>query len=341
MNLIVTWKKLTIGHTNGKRNLIPILTKQANSNSFSYPPVKFNVNNITKCSHQKHLGIVLDLKLNLNTHIDQKIKKCNKLIGLMKRLSVDHPQSALLTIYKSFFRPHLEYGDILYDKLDNESFQNKIEKVQYKACLAITDEIEGTSREKLYKELGLHSLVERRRPNKLISFYKIVNGLLLDYLYSYLNFASQQNHPLRSAKASKIMPILTRTKSFKKSFFPYCINVWNNLKAEIRNAKSISIFKKIIVRKKHENSLFSVYDPLSEKLLTRLRLKFSNLKEHKFRHGFADMINPTCACGADVKTTEHFLLHCHFYSTQRLELVSFRPSFIYVIRFKNKYFKKF
>ena len=46
----------------------------------------------------------------------------------MKRFSVNLPQSALLTIYKSFFRPHLEYGDILYDKPDNESFQNKIEK---------------------------------------------------------------------------------------------------------------------------------------------------------------------------------------------------------------------
>ena len=38
------------------------------------------------------------------------------------------------------------------------------------------------------------------------------------------------------------------------------------------------------------------------------------------RHGFADTINPKCTCGADVKTTEHFLLRCHFYSTQRFEL---------------------
>ena len=49
-------------------------------------------------------------------------------------------------------------------------------------------------------------------------------------------------------------------------------------------------------------------------------IKFSHLKEHKFRHGFAGMINPVCACGADVETMEHFVLRCHFYSTQRLEL---------------------
>ena len=70
-------------------------------------------------------------KLNVSTHIDQKNKKCNKLIGLMERLSVNLPRSALITIYKSFIRSHLEYGDILYDTPDNE-------KVQCKACLAIT-----------------------------------------------------------------------------------------------------------------------------------------------------------------------------------------------------------
>ena len=27
-----------------------------------------------------------------------------------------------------------------------------------------------------------------------------------------------------------------------------------------------------------------------------------------------------CACRTGIETTEHFFLHCHFYSTQRLEL---------------------
>ena len=53
---------------------------------------------------------------------------------------------------------------------------------------------------------------------------------------------------------------------------------------------------------------------------TRLKLNFSYLKEHKFSHGFADTINPMCACGGDLETMEHFLLRCHFYSTQRFEL---------------------
>ena len=82
------------------------------SYNLSHPPVKFYNNNITRCSHQKHLGVALDSNLNFNTHIDQKIKKCNKMIGLIRRLSVNLPCNALLTLYKSFIRTQPDYGDI-------------------------------------------------------------------------------------------------------------------------------------------------------------------------------------------------------------------------------------
>ena len=98
------------------------------------------------------------------------------MIGLIRRLSISLPRNALLTIYKSFVRPLLDYGDILYDKPNIENFQNKLEKIQYRACLAITGAIQGTSRIKLYDELGLHSLIKRRWCNKLIFFYKTVNS---------------------------------------------------------------------------------------------------------------------------------------------------------------------
>ena len=71
---------------------------------------------------------------------------------------------------------------------------------------------------------------------------------------------------------------------------------------------------------KQGNLLFCIYDPLGVKLFTCLKLQFSHLNEHKFRHGFSDIINPMCACRTEVGNTEHFLLRCQFYSTQRLEL---------------------
>ena len=73
-------------------------------------------------------------------------------------MTFSEPPTKILTIYKSFIRPHIEYGDILYNKKNNENLQSKIEKVQYRACVATTGAIQGISKEKTYNQLGLHSL---------------------------------------------------------------------------------------------------------------------------------------------------------------------------------------
>ena len=68
------------------------------------------------------------------------------------------PCFSLLTIYKSFFRHLLDYGDAIYDQPNNSRLSDKIETVQYNATLAVTGAIRGTSKEKLYQELGPESL---------------------------------------------------------------------------------------------------------------------------------------------------------------------------------------
>ena len=90
----------------------------------------------------------------------------------MKRVSNKLPCDAFLRIYKSFARSYLNYGDIVCDKPNNESFARRLERVQYKACLAITGAIQGASCERLYKNLGLESLSDRRWVRKLIFFIK-------------------------------------------------------------------------------------------------------------------------------------------------------------------------
>ena len=109
---------------------------------------------------------------------------------------------------------------------------------------------------------------------------------------------------------------MSRTISFKNTFFLYCINEWNNLTIEIRNSKSVSAFKKLIKcqkKKTHysQSMILSVLNSLPP---------ISHLNEHEFRHGFEDTINAMCACGSEVETTEQFLLRCHLYFPQRLEL---------------------
>ena len=118
----------------------PDITKQAQAVIFSrkntkieHPIVYFNEVSVAHTTCQKHLGMHLDEKLNFNHHVKEKIAKANKGIGLIRKLAHVLPRQSLLTIYKSFIRPHLDYGDIIYDQPNNESFCNLIEKVQYNA----------------------------------------------------------------------------------------------------------------------------------------------------------------------------------------------------------------
>ena len=133
--------------------------------------MQFNSTDVQIADSQKHLGLILDSKLNFNEHIETKITKCNK-IGLMKKLSLILSRKSLLTIYKSFVRPNLDYADMIYDKTFNESLKRKIEMVQYNAALIITGAFKGSLHDKIYQELGLESLADRRWTRKLIFFTK-------------------------------------------------------------------------------------------------------------------------------------------------------------------------
>ena len=121
-----------------------------------HPPLLFNNSTNQQISSQKHLGIHLDEKLTFKHHINEKINKANKGTGIIRKPNNILPRSALLTIYCSFIRPHLDCGDVICDHPENDSFSSKIESVQYNASLAITGAIIGSSQKKLYQELGLN-----------------------------------------------------------------------------------------------------------------------------------------------------------------------------------------
>ena len=109
-----------------KMNLNPDPNKQAQEVLFSrkiqkssQPSLIFNNNIVTQSLTQKHLGIFLDTKLDFQEHLKSIFSKVNKTIGLLRKLHHILPRSPLLTIYKSFIRPHLDYGDIIYDQAFN------------------------------------------------------------------------------------------------------------------------------------------------------------------------------------------------------------------------------
>ena len=97
---------------------------------------------------QKHLVPILDVKLTFEEHLKNVFNKTNKTIGLLRKPSNLLPRQALVTIYKAFVRPPLDYGDVLYGQAFNNSFHAKMESIHYNACLAITGAIRVRQKKK-------------------------------------------------------------------------------------------------------------------------------------------------------------------------------------------------
>ena len=127
----------------------------------------FYGNTVQKSSNQKHLGLILDEKLTFNDHITSKLTIVNKLTSTLRKLYHYMPRDSLVTTYRSFIRPHLDYAEVIFDK-PSQQFSNRIESAQYNAALAIIGTIRGISKEKLCQGLGFKTMKEKRWFGRLL-----------------------------------------------------------------------------------------------------------------------------------------------------------------------------
>ena len=90
--------------------------------------------------------MVLDSKLRYDYHLGTLFPEVRKTTGFVPKLNRILPRASLVSIFKTFVRAHFDYGAVLYDQAFNSAFQDKLESVQYYACLAITGAIRATLR---------------------------------------------------------------------------------------------------------------------------------------------------------------------------------------------------
>ena len=98
-------------------------------NKTNHSSLNFNKTVVIQSTNHKHLGIILDTKLDFQEHLKDKLSKISKTIALLRRLQKILTRAPLLTIYKPFIKPLLDYGDIIYDKAYNSSFHQNLEKI--------------------------------------------------------------------------------------------------------------------------------------------------------------------------------------------------------------------
>ena len=120
---------------------------------------------------------------------------------------------------------HLDYDDMIYDEAWNETFHQKLESIQYNACLALSGAIRGSSRENFFHKLGLESLQFRHWYKKLCLFYKIFQENKHIYLF---NVIPTKNLDYNTRNTDKITLFHTKHNFFKKNFSSTVIK-WSKL----------------------------------------------------------------------------------------------------------------
>ena len=122
----------------------------------------------------------------------------------------------------------------------------------------------------------------------------------------------------KTRNTNNILLFKVKHNFFQNYFFPSAVIEWSKLDLNIRNSECLNFFKKTLLNFIRPSGIivFNCYNPKGVKLLTKLRLGLSHLRDHKFKHSFQDSLNPICNFGNDIETSAHFLLLCHNFSNE-------------------------
>ena len=246
-----------------------------------HPPLLLGNDMVNEKAEHKHVGMVLDSKLDFQSHIKEAILKARRGIGLMRHISNYVSWNVLNQMYKLYVRPHLDYGDIVYHRHDHEmlqSFTRELEQTQYLAALAVTGAWRGTNRQRLYEELGWESLYQRSWYRRLCHFLRLKSSHHPEYLYAEIPPERQVMYNLRRARLYE--QDIGRTVRFSNTYFQHILFEWNSLILDIRNSTSIAEFKRKLlgIIRPAQKPTYSIHDIAGIRLLTKLRVNFKCFK---------------------------------------------------------------
>ena len=199
--------------------------------------------------HQyKYLGVVLTDDLTWTTHISEIANKARRIIGFIYRQFYSMSSTtALLQLYASLIRPHLEYAVQVWDPFLSKNIQ-KLELVQ-KFALKMCCKSWNSTYSEILQQSSLPTLSFRRKYLCLSYFYNLVNG---HFAFPDVPATLYQNpYNTRSSHSSIYVQPYAHSNSFFNSYFPKTISLWNSLPTNVMASTSISSFKRNLLSCSH------------------------------------------------------------------------------------------
>lgn len=104
-------------------------------------PFFSNQSSAIQTTSQKPLVLVLESQLDFNEYLQNTLNKVSIVTSFFSELQDVLLRSSLLTIFKAFILPLIDYVDVIYNQSYNVSFNQKLEMFQCNAVLVITGAI--------------------------------------------------------------------------------------------------------------------------------------------------------------------------------------------------------
>lgn len=200
-----------------------ILTFNQKSSS---PKADYLLNNahLEVVQETKYLGVIIQSDFKFNTHIQNKVSKANRQLGMIKRALHNAPEKARLLAYTSLCRPHMEYAASVWDT-SLAYLATEIEMVQHRAIRFISQIKGRESITKARNKLELETLAHRRKQIRHTLLLRILskedNHQSLSSTYNELLSSKPDNAPLTRATTSGHPPTISaRTSIYHNSFLP-------------------------------------------------------------------------------------------------------------------------
>ena len=191
---------------------------------------------IDNVSTYKYLGITLDMNLNYNKHLENVIKSISYKSLLLAKIRKYITQDVAIRIYKTMILPVLEYGDVLYDGV-NEKLIGKLQTVQNRCLRTGLLPQEHIPTIRLHEICGIGNLVMRRKMHLQLYMFKQKHNV---------DLVNNRTVCTRAHDAILFTTKKPNSEKYKINVFYKGALAWNSMSVQIRRSQTYTILKDVL-----------------------------------------------------------------------------------------------
>ena len=206
-------------------------------NQNPYLDYNFGGTTLTSVEEQSDLGVLFSKDLSFKDHIAKSVSKARSVSGWLLRTITIREKDVMVTLYKTFIRPHIEYCFSAWSPVPGYggwALIDSLESVQKQFTARIYGFGNTNYRDRL-KQLNLTTLLERRMRGDLIEIFKITKN--------YVNYGSNFFGESRSGRHTVAQSYNYRSSQRTKFFAQRSLHYWNRLPARVKDASSVNNFE--------------------------------------------------------------------------------------------------